>query len=54
MAPQPKSLQITQVKTFVIQGVGSGGDYHNVNTQQRMPHGTMSADLDRSKADTGS
>ena len=25
-----KPLQITHVKTFVIEGVGSGGDYHNV------------------------
>ncbi|KAI4272363.1 MAG: hypothetical protein L6R38_006628 [Xanthoria sp. 2 TBL-2021] len=25
-----KSLQITHVRTFIIEGVGSGGDYHNV------------------------
>ncbi len=24
------SLQIKEVKTFLIEGVGSGGDYHNV------------------------
>ncbi|KAL8651763.1 MAG: hypothetical protein Q9210_003075 [Variospora velana] len=29
-ASQLKPLQITQVRTFVIQSVGSGGDYHNV------------------------
>ncbi|KAL8729664.1 MAG: hypothetical protein Q9166_004613 [cf. Caloplaca sp. 2 TL-2023] len=25
-----KSLQVTHVRTFIIEGVGSGGDYHNV------------------------
>jgi len=24
------SLKIKEVKTFLIEGVGSGGDYHNV------------------------
>ena len=24
------SLQIREVKTFLIEGVGTGGDYHNV------------------------
>ena len=26
------SLQIKEVRTFLIEGVGSGGDYHNVSS----------------------
>lgn len=53
-ASQPKPLQITQVRTFVIQGVGSGGDYHNVNPRQLVLHVVKSAELNRSKAVIGS
>jgi L-rhamnonate dehydratase len=32
MASKSAFPKIKEIKTFIIEGVGSGGDYHNVST----------------------
>ena len=47
------SLHVIEVRTYLVDGVGSGGDYHNVGCSET-PDGSILAEMFRSKEGIGS